>query len=235
MPRLFAAFSLCVLAALLQPARAGDKEEDLQAAKEALQALNDYIGGWKGNGTLEKSATDIWKESISWAWRFKKDDIFLVLKIKGGKLVKCGELRFLVDKQVYQLKAKDQDDKEIIFVGKVKKNRLILESVDKETRETKQLAMNLAGGGVRFVYTLGHKAPNRTLFTKDLMVSLTKEGESFGAKEKKIECVVSGGLGTMAVSYKGVTYYVCCSGCREAFNENPEKYIKEYEAKKKMK
>jgi YHS domain-containing protein len=32
---------------------------------------------------------------------------------------------------------------------------------------------------------------------------------------------------------QGVTYYVCCSGCRDAFNEDPEKYIKEYEAKKK--
>ena len=26
--------------------------------------------------------------------------------------------------------------------------------------------------------------------------------------------------------YKGKTYYVCCSGCRDAFNENPEKFLK---------
>jgi len=32
-----------------------------------------------------------------------------------------------------------------------------------------------------------------------------------------------------------VTYYVCCSGCRDAFNENPEKYIKEFNAKKGQK
>lgn len=44
---------------------------------------------------------------------------------------------------------------------------------------------------------------------------------------------MTGGLGTQAISYKGVTYYVCCSGCRDAFNENPEKYIKEFEARKK--
>jgi len=50
---------------------------------------------------------------------------------------------------------------------------------------------------------------------------------SLGPKEKKNECVVSGGLGTMAVQHKGETYYVCCSGCLEAFKESPEKYIAE--------
>ena len=45
--------------------------------------------------------------------------------------------------------------------------------------------------------------------------------------------VVSGGIGTSTVSYKGETFYVCCSGCAEAFRENPEKYIAEFEAKKK--
>jgi len=31
----------------------------------------------------------------------------------------------------------------------------------------------------------------------------------------------------------GQTYYVCCGGCRDAFNENPAQIIKEYLAKKK--
>jgi len=28
----------------------------------------------------------------------------------------------------------------------------------------------------------------------------------------------------MTVSYQGKTFPVCCSGCRDEFNENPEKY-----------
>ena len=39
--------------------------------------------------------------------------------------------------------------------------------------------------------------------------------------------------GTTAVMYKGKTYYVCCTGCRDEFRDNPEKYIKEFEAKQK--
>jgi YHS domain-containing protein len=37
------------------------------------------------------------------------------------------------------------------------------------------------------------------------------------------------------VSFQGVTYYVCCSGCLDAFNENPAKIVAAYLAKKKKK
>ncbi|MBD3673017.1 MAG: TRASH domain-containing protein [Planctomycetaceae bacterium] len=47
--------------------------------------------------------------------------------------------------------------------------------------------------------------------------------------------MVSGGLGTATVSFEGKTYYVCCSGCSAAFNEEPERWIAKAleEAKKK--
>ena len=50
---------------------------------------------------------------------------------------------------------------------------------------------------------------------------------------KKPECCVTGGLGTSQVTYMGQTYWVCCTGCRDAFNENPAKVIADYMKKKK--
>ena len=35
------------------------------------------------------------------------------------------------------------------------------------------------------------------------------------------------------VTYNGKTYYVCCTGCRDEFKANPEKYVKEFEEKRK--
>ena len=43
---------------------------------------------------------------------------------------------------------------------------------------------------------------------------------------------MTGGLGTIAVSVGGATYYVGCTGCRDAFNENPAKMLAEYKARK---
>jgi hypothetical protein len=232
MMRMLAAGCLLALFTLLSPdARPGEPA----SAKEALQALNDYIGEWKGNGTSEKSKTEIWKESASWSWRFKGKDAWLTLALKDGKHFKRGEMRYLTARSVYQLTIFDKADKPRVFEGKVKNRRLILTRDDKDSGETQQLQMYMAGGGVRFIYEYAVKPANRTLFSKDFQVAMTRAGETFGTAGKKVECIVTGGLGTSTVMYKGVTYYVCCSGCRDAFNEDPERYIKEFNARKKGK
>jgi hypothetical protein len=232
MNRIVAAACLLGAFALLGPdARPGEPS----SAKEALQALNDYIGGWKGNGTSEKNRTEIWKESADWGWRFKGKDAWLTFDLKNGKHFKRGELRYLTDRGVYQLTLFDRSNKARAFEGKLKNRRLILTRQEKSDGETQQLQMYLADGGARFIYEYAVKPANRTLFSKDFQVAMTREGEVFGAGARKPECIVTGGLGTSTVMYKGVTYYVCCSGCRDAFNEEPERYIKEYNARKKGK
>jgi hypothetical protein len=226
-------FSLAMsVPALAVAAPAGDKAE----VKEALQALQDFIGEWQATGSPDKPRVDprdpTWKEIIRWAWRFKGDDAWLTLEFDGGKLLKSGEVRYLPGTKQYQLTATDPDGKSRVFSGELKNDTLRLERTDPDTREVQQLTMNTAAEGVRFIYRVAHKAPGSTLLRKDFLVAATKQGESLAARERKTECVVSGGLGTIPVSYKGETYYVCCSGCRDAFNEDPQKYIAEFKAKK---
>ena len=83
------------------------------------------------------------------------------------------------------------------------------------------------------IYRVRKATGGGKLYSPQYLVQGNREGESLAAKESKQLCVVSGGAGTMPISFKGETFYVCCSGCRDAFNENPEKYIKEFKAKKK--
>jgi hypothetical protein len=210
--------------------------KDAAKAKEALQALQEFIGDWKGSGGPDKTKPSpkdpIWKETLKWSWRFKGDDASLVLEVKDGKEFKGGEMRYLVDKKKYQFTAAGKDDKKQVFEGELKDGTLTLERVDPDSKNTVQIQMNTAAEGVRFIYRTAHKKDGETIYVKDTLVQATKEGEALGAKEKKNVCVVSGGLGTIAVRYKDETYYVCCSGCADAFKENPEKYIAEFKAKK---
>jgi hypothetical protein len=210
--------------------------EDNAEIREALQVLQDFIGEWHGNGAPDKPRIDprdpTWSETLTWTWRFKADDAWLTLEVKDGKLFKSGELHYLPAKKKYQLTALGTDGKKRTYEGEIKNEILKLEGTDLSTREVQQITMNTAGDGVRFIYHVGHKPPGSTLLRKDFVIGATKKGESLATSAKKIECVVSGGLGTIPVSYKGETYYVCCTGCRDAFNENPEKFIAEWKAKK---
>lgn len=59
-------------------------------------------------------------------------------------------------------------------------------------------------------------------------VSTQREGTSFAVSDSDYgekTCIISQGLGTIAVSYNGKQYWVCCSGCKAAFEDDPKKWI----------
>ncbi len=73
------------------------------------------------------------------------------------------------------------------------------------------------------------KSPAQLSFQPLVEIGLTKEGESFAAGSSAVEqpkCIVTGGAAALTVSYQGQSYPICCTGCRDEFQENPEKYLK---------
>ena len=110
----------------------------------------------------------------------------------------------------------------------------MLERIDDKTKETQRLVWYLLHAN-RLMVRYEVKPAEKTLFTRVYQVGATKEGTVFANAPTGPECIVSGGAGTSTVTYQGKTYYVCCSGCRDAFLEEPDKYIKEYEAKRNKK
>jgi hypothetical protein len=211
--------------------------------KEALRGFQELIGDWRAtgepaSGTTAEKARGFWKESIHWVWKFKGEDVWLAFSIEKGKYFQGGELRYRPDQEKFQLTMTGADGKKQMFEGKLTANgrKLVAERVDANRPEDARLTLSLVGE-IRFQYALETRSRERRLFTKVFQVGATREGESLAgaAKSNQPECVVSGGLGTRTVTYKGETYYVCCSGCLEAFNDNPEKYIKEFKEKKNKK
>ncbi len=222
------------LAGFSLAAESGDKK----TSKQALQALNDLIGNWRGtgepNGSREEKQRDFWQEKIAWEWRFKGKDVYLHAVFDKGKHLSDAELRYLPEKKLYQLTAMTPAKEKLVFEGKMEKKLLNLDRTDLKKKEQQRFILALFHFN-RHVYSYQVKPAERTTFREVYHVGATKEGVEFAGDDDKPECVVSGGLGTMPVTYKGKTYYVCCSGCRDAFNDEPEKYIKEFEARKKAK
>jgi ribosomal protein L24E len=208
--------------------------------RDALQPFNDLIGSWKVTGYPEGKlqAKDFWVEAHTWEWQFKGDDAWLKLTIDKGKYFTRGELRSLPARDQYQLTLTTADGQALVFTGGVTDKKLILTRVDDKTRESQRLVFSFLHAN-RYLCRYEVKPAGQAEYALPYLLGHTKTDVPFaGPGDTRPECVVSGGLGTMPVTYKGQTYYVCCSGCRDAFKDNPEKYIKEFEerkAKEKMK
>lgn len=213
---------------------AAPSAKDQAKVKEALRELQDFIGGWKGSGAtkLKPGPRDpIWGETVQWNWRFKGDACWLTIDFTGGRFLKSAEVHYLLDKKKYQLIGTPVEGKDkLVFLGGLQDDKLVFERSDPVTKQVQRIRMNTAADGIRFIYFVERRTG--TITRMEYMLESTKIGESLASKEKRPECVVSGGLGTMPVSYNGESFYVCCSGCAEAFKENPKKYVDEFKARK---
>jgi hypothetical protein len=208
-------------------------EKTQRTPKEALQIFNELIGVWKGTaqpaGSLEDQRNNFWIEKIDWQWQFKGTDSRLVMDFKKSKNFLSGELQFLPDKDLFQVTMKTVDKKAQTFTGKMVKRALILDR--QEAGEGQRLVITMLHPN-RYLYRYEVRPKGKTLYSVRYRVGATRDGVPFAEGSGQPECIVSGGFGTIAVTYNGQKYFVCCSGCRDEFNANPAKYVKEYEAKK---
>lgn len=209
-----------------------------KSAKEALQGFNDLIGSWKGTGTprgtKEERDKGFWQEVITWQWQFKDKDAWLRADLDKGKHYSRFELRYLADKDAFELKATTTGKETHTFTGAFADKKLTVERADEKAKQAQRLVFSLLHYN-RHLYHYEVRSVEGASFTRAYQVGATKQGVAFASEDKGPECIVSGGLGTMQVAHKGKTYYVCCTGCRDAFKEDPEKYIKEFEEAKKNK
>src|SRR5262245_3399189 len=211
--------------------------------KDALQPFNALVGSWKGSGapegTKDERAAGAWTETISWVWQFKGQDAWLTIEIDKGKHFTKGDLRHTPDEVKkdaeprFTLSLTAAYKSTVTYRGTFKDKVLTLDRVDGPSDEQQRLVISLLHNN-RYLYRYETRPAGTTVaFTKKFQVGATKEGVPFADVPKGPECIVSGGLGTMKVTYKGKDYWVCCSGCRDEFKAEPEKYIKEAEAKAK--
>ncbi|MCE9531973.1 MAG: YHS domain-containing protein [Planctomycetes bacterium] len=210
--------------------------EKATPAREALKPFNILIGKWNATGIAEGSADERqkghWNEVLEWSWQFKGDAAWLNVTFEKGKYFTKGELRALPKVNTFQLKLDTIDKQTVTFEGAYKDKYLTVDRTDEKTKAVERLYFALLHGN-RITYSYEVKAPGKTFFTRAYRVGATKDGEPFVAVAfNDKECVVSGGVGTSTVTFKGKTYYVCCSGCRDAFNDEPEKYAAAFELKR---
>jgi hypothetical protein len=202
---------------------------------DALREYNGLIGGWRGIGQPKRASQQgAWQEKVAAVWELKPKSTGIRWNIDSGKQWKSALLSFDEKSKKFTLKVTLPDDATRDYQGKLDDKRLVLESApDEKTTEIHRVTLTTLNEN-RMTLLMEKRPEQQSFFTRVAEVGYQREGTRLAATGSSgPECVVTGGLGTIAVTHKGKTYYVCCTGCRDAFNDDPEGILAEYEKSKK--
>lgn len=209
-----------------------------RADQDALRAYAPLVGGWRGVGQVERGRSrGAWTESASWAWKLTNDSAALDVTVKKGKHLKAGVLRPGKEPGTFALEATLADGTSRTFTGQPAgpgaPPPLVLTADPKAPAGGLRRVTITPLHDTRLLVLLEAEDPERHVFYRLGEVGYTREGVAFAAGESYPLCVVTEGKGTIPVAYKGKTYYVCCSGCRDLFNDDPEAVLAEAAAREK--
>ncbi len=206
--------------------------------KQALAAVQSYVGQWRGVGQPKRgSSQGAWTEEAQWSWHFHQGRAELVAQLDGDKFFRALHLRPAATSGEFQLTAIPADlqadpAEAPQFRGKLADGVLVLAATAPQADLPARISIRLVAGGDRML-VLYEKQLGTGAYARLAEVGSTRQGSDFAKSAASgPECIVTGGLGTIAVMFEGKKYYVCCTGCREYFDEDPARAVAEYRERK---
>ena len=209
---------------------AGGRRED----QSALKVYGPLVGSWRGTGQPKRGqSAGSWQESASWAWKLSDSSAALEIDVEKGKYLKSALLKPGPGPGSYVLDATLADGSKRAYSGKLEPEKPLVLAADGPGEGVRRVTLTIPNEN-RFLLLL-ESEPSAKTFTRLGEVGYTRNGVAFAAGESGPVCIVTEGRGTMQVSYKGKSYYVCCSGCRDLFNKDPETILAEVAERAKSK
>lgn len=223
--------TLAALALLTGAAAAGAGSErgaGRRADQEALKPYAGLVGEWRGTGQERRgSARGAWTESAAWAWDLDADSAALVVSLTDGRHLRSARLRPAGpgSGRAFVLEATLADGRRRTFRGRPDDRgrlALVADGEDGDTPPDGPARVTLTPlHEARFLMLLEAAEGDGGGYRRLGEVGYTRRGAAFAVGDSYPECVVTGGRGTIRVEYRGQAYYVCCSGCKDLFEDDP--------------
>ncbi|HUQ68351.1 MAG TPA: hypothetical protein VM165_02440 [Planctomycetaceae bacterium] len=222
----------------LGTAVAADVAKNAESAKlvAALKPYQDFVGQWRGIGQPKRGSNKgAWQEKADVLWQLTGAETGLVWKPVEGPLWKSARFAPGEKPDELTLHITLPDDNKRTYIGKPDGDRLALESAADDQNEVHRVTITKLGEN-RLVWLFEKRGAQQTFYQRVAEISFQREGTRLAVTGTSgPECVVTGGLGTIAVAYQGKTYYVCCTGCRDAFNDDPAGILAAWEERRAAK
>ncbi len=232
---------------------AGEKRS--QAIIAALQPLQVLLGQWRWITYKKFDGANKSGEDLAWIWDFKhnKAQPSLTAKCDSHPYFQQVWVSYLPEEEKFQITVKPTEGDAREFRGTWTDDGEPKEDSDgKKTQHTYklqlaqvtpaegdhwQLILNQIDNN-QYQMTLTRRPATGKQFGRLDVVRQQRLGTSFAVADSDNpgpKCIISGGLGTMIVTYKGKSYPVCCSGCAAAFNDDPERWLAKLAEREKNK
>jgi hypothetical protein len=226
-----------------------------QSVVDALQPFQVLLGQWrwiarKGVGDSPRNGDD-----LEWIWDFQTDPNRPALKAKSetNPYFQKLWLTWLPEEEKFQLTLKTLDGAARVLRGtwtdtgepretsdgkKLQHTyKLQLTQVTPDEQDRWRVTLNQLDNN-QYLMDLARRPAAGKQFDPLNTVRQQRVGTSFAVADSDNpgpKCIISGGLGTMNVEYKGKSYPVCCSGCAAAFKDDPERWLTRLAEREKLK
>lgn len=227
-----------------QVTKESGKSEDVVAALQPLQVL---LGKWTGNA---RKAAQLHEQEWIWDFRSNPAQPALTLAAEKGTYIRNGRLSYDASTGKYLFRMTTPEGTERTLEGTFTEPVADVAGDDKKLQRTYKLTLQepaAEANNEQWQVAFHQLENNRYLVELDRRrgsgpyqrvdtIHSQREGTSFALSDSDYgdkTCIISQGLGTITVSYLGKSYYVCCTGCKAAFEDDPAKWIAKWEAKQK--
>ncbi|MFP6770132.1 MAG: hypothetical protein VB859_18295 [Planctomycetaceae bacterium] len=227
--------------------RRPDRAGGIDVVMARMKPLQILLGRWQG--LTNKQQVTVPQQWV-WDLKSKPDQPALVLTSSESPFFRTGRLTWSADDDAFEFSGTRPDGARQVFRGRFSQPpRTVPGDSDDEPQLTYKLELTevaAAGRKTDWKVVFNQQENNRLLvelskrhgqaaFRRADTIGCQRDGTAFARSDTDYgekTCVISQGLGTIAVSYQGKSYWVCCSGCKAAFEEEPEKWIARFEAMK---
>ncbi|MFP6763411.1 MAG: hypothetical protein VB858_07330 [Planctomycetaceae bacterium] len=235
-----------------EPGRQGDsgssastQPHNINDVIAALKPLQIVMGKW--NGVLKSGGIP---ETHDWVWDLTSDKKFpaLSLRVTNGNFFSSARITYEPSSTRYRMTTVDAEGIAREFQGNWEAAPAEVPGDDGKTlhRTFKLKLTEIANADLpnRWEYVFSQQNNNRyqvfasrargssSRFIQRDVIGSQRSGTTFAQADDDYgerTCIISQGLGTIQVSYQGKSYYVCCTGCRAAFEDDPQMWIARWE------
>ena len=205
----------------------------------ALSQLSFLVGDWRGVAQPKRgSNSGAWSEKSHVVWRFDEQIPCLLMKLEPGE--KSTRIFFATASEtgrpIIELHQPDKpalameltEPEKSPVADSTAQDHWMFESVAEPGKPRLRFTVRKIND-IRMTMLFEESLSSGAPFRRQYEIGMTRAGERLAnGNTGERQCIVTGGLGTISVTHAGKTYYVCCEGCKQAFESDPEGTLTAY-------